>query len=161
VNSFSKYLVMMSMTAAIGVSALAAETGERADGGGKDMGWHHMTPEQMRAGMQKHQAMMHDQLKLSSAQEPAWKSFVAATTPAEMGKHWGDRAAMEKMSAPERLEKHLAMSKERDARMQSHLAALKTFYAVLTPEQQKTFDHSSMHGRKHHGHHDGERMQKG
>ena len=160
-NSFSKYLVMMSMTAAIGVSAFAAETSERADGGGKDMGWHHKTPEQMRAAMQKHQAMLHDQLQLSAAQEPAWKSFVAATTPTEMGKRWGDRAAMEKMSAPERMEKHLAMSKERDARMQSHLAALKTFYAVLTPEQQKTFDRNTMHGRKHHVHQGGERMQKG
>ena len=51
-----------------------------------------------------------------------------------------DRAEMEKMAAPERMEKMLGMMKDREARMSSHLAALKTFYAILTPEQKKTFD---------------------
>jgi protein CpxP len=42
----------------------------------------------------------------------------------------------------------LEHSKERLAHMQKHLDALKTFYAVLTPEQQKIFDDS--HQRMRH-----------
>jgi Spy/CpxP family protein refolding chaperone len=51
-----------------------------------------------------------------------------------------DRAAFKKMTAPERMESRIAMSKERISRQETRLASLKTFYAVLTPEQQKVFD---------------------
>ncbi|MNY77032.1 hypothetical protein D3C86_2168090 [compost metagenome] len=41
------------------------------------------------------------------------------------------------------------------ARQETRLAALKTFYAQLTPEQQKTFDEATKrrHGRGHGGGH--------
>ena len=43
--------------------------------------------------------------------------------------------------------------KTMEARMTEHLAALKEFYAVLTPEQQKIFDEQTPpfggHGRRH------------
>lgn len=103
--------------------------------------------------MAKHQAMLHDKLKLSSAQEPAWSAFTAATAPPPPGAR-PDRAAMAKMTAPERLEKWIALSKQRITAQESHLAALKTFYAVLTPEQQKIFDDSMPrggHGHRGHG----------
>ena len=53
------------------------------------------------------------------------------------------------MPAPARMEQHIAMAKQRVAAMETRLAALKAFYAVLTPEQKKTFDASSMHQRGH------------
>ncbi|HEY0584631.1 MAG TPA: Spy/CpxP family protein refolding chaperone, partial [Pseudoduganella sp.] len=61
--------------------------------------------------------------------------------------------------APERMEKRIEMAKARLARMESNLAATKTFYATLTPEQQKVFDEKAgrfghhRHGRmmRHHG----------
>jgi hypothetical protein len=93
---------------------------------------------------------MHDKLKLSATQEPAWKTFTDAITPGAMPAR-PDHAAMEKMTAPERMEKMLALSKERQVKMESHLAALKTFYAVLTPEQKKIVDASHMHMRGMHG----------
>lgn len=104
--------------------------------------------------MAKHQAMLHDKLKLSAAQEPAWAAFTAATAP-KMPDTRPERAAMEKMTAPERLEEWITLSKQRIAAQESHLAALKTFYAVLTPEQQKIVNDSMPRGgRGHHrGHH--------
>lgn len=155
-NTLSKYVVMLTMSTAMGAAAFAADTSDkpRADGrDGHHMGWEKMTPEKMQEYRAKRMNKLHDQLKLTAAQEPAWKTYVAATAPTGMKEPWGDRAAMEKMSAPERLEKHLAMSKEREARMASHLAALKTFYAALTPEQQQVLNMQTMHGGKHHGHH--------
>jgi protein CpxP len=107
--------------------------------------------EKMKAGMEKHQSTMHDKLKITAEQEGAWKTFIEATKPAmkERGeKMRADRKAMEGLSAPARMEKMLEHSKDRLARMQKHLDALKTFYAVLTPEQQKTFDAS--HQRMRH-----------
>lgn len=84
-------------------------------------------------------------------------------TPEKMRKHMGDRAAMDKLSAPERMGTHLQMMKDNEARMSTQLAALKTFYATLTPEQQLVFNKQTMHGNWHHGHHGehGERAAEG
>ena len=150
-NRLSKYVVMLAMTATAGATAIAADMAEKS--GESHMGWHHMTPEKMREHMARRQAYLHDQLKLTPAQEPAWKTYIAAVTPTDLGKHMGDRAAMDKLSAPERMEKHLQMMKDNEARMSTQLAALKTFYATLTPEQQQVFNKQTMHGNWHHGHH--------
>ena len=105
--------------------------------------------------MAKYQARLHDQLKLTAAQEPAWATFTAANAPKKpMGDWKAKREAMAKLSAPERMEQWIAMSKERIASQESRLASLKTFYAVLTPEQKKVFD-DSVPGGKHGGHRGG------
>ena len=107
--------------------------------------------------MAKYQARLHDKLKLTAAQEPAWATFTAANAPKKPNGDWkAKREAFAKLSAPERMEQWIAMSKERIAGQESRLASLKTFYAVLTPEQQKVFDDSvpgGKHGgmRGHHG----------
>ena len=51
-----------------------------------------------------------------------------------------------KLTTPERADKMVERMREQQSRMFEHVAALKEFYAVLTPEQKKTFDdfHSSM-----------------
>lgn len=108
--------------------------------------------QKMQAGMENHRGQLHDKLKLTPQQEPAWKAFTEATKPQhdqKMHPAKADRQAMAAMSAPARMEKMLERSKERLAAMQQHLDALKSFYAVLTPEQQKIFDasHQDMHDR--------------
>ncbi len=116
---------------------------------------HPMTPEQMKAQMAKHAAQLHDKLKLTAAQEPAWNAFVASMTPPEGQWKPGDmkakRAEMAKLPAPEMMEKQVEMLKQHQERASARLAALKTFYAVLTPEQQKTFDANAhqFHDRMH------------
>lgn len=117
--------------------------------------------EKRKEGMEKRRAHFHDALKLTPAQEPAWKTFTEATKKPEH-KAKQDRKAMEAMSAPARMEMMLNHSQERMAMMQKHLAAVKTFYAVLTPEQQKTFDKMSlrMHKERKHMRESRQGMQK-
>ncbi|MDB5949331.1 MAG: hypothetical protein JWR65_1186 [Massilia sp.] len=102
--------------------------------------------------MAKRQAKIHDALQLTAAQEPAWAAYQSAIKPAAgMGNH-GDRAAWATLSAPARMEKMIGMAKQHTTAMESHLAALNTFYAVLTPAQKKAFDAATMaHGRGHGG----------
>ena len=112
----------------------------------------HQRGEHAREGMARRQAVLHDKLKLTGSQEAAWKTYIEAVTPAQAGRpQRPDRAEWEKMSAPERMEKMLARMKEREARMSTHLAAMKTFYATLSPLQQQIFN-DNVGGRPHHRH---------
>lgn len=112
-------------------------------------------PKRMEERMAKRAARLHDELKLSAAQEPAWKTFVESMKPTHPPGPRPDRDAWKAMSAPERMERQLAHMKTAEADMTTRLAALKTFYAVLTPEQQKVFNekagHGPMAGRRGHG----------
>ncbi|WP_312514402.1 Spy/CpxP family protein refolding chaperone [Massilia sp.] len=113
---------------------------------------------QMQAKRAEHQARLRDALKLNAQQQPAWDAFVASMTPQKRGEGQRagrpDRAAFAKLSAPQRMERHIAMQKQRTTRMEARLAALNNFYSVLTPEQRKTFDEQSKHrrGGRHHQH---------
>ena len=89
--------------------------------------------------MNEHLAALHDKLKLTAQQETAWKKF-AAQQPMLDKADRPDPAEMAKLNAPQRLEKGLEHMRAMEAKMTEHLAALKEFYAVLTPEQQKIFD---------------------
>ena len=61
------------------------------------------------------------------------------------------RVMLEKIETPQRLDKMLAMSELRRAKMVEHAQATKAFYAQLTPEQQGVFDAEAMPDR-HRGH---------
>ena len=93
-----------------------------------------------------HQKKLHDLLSLTPSQELAWASYTAAAKPPAHGEHGqrGERGAWKAMPAPQRMEKRIDMAKQHLARMESRLAALNTFYGVLTPEQKKVFDANSM-----------------
>jgi protein CpxP len=112
------------------------------------------------AKMEKRQEELHAKLKLTAAQEPAWRTFVDQTKPPQRDankdkQHHEDRAAWAKLTTPERMEKFLARMQTREQFLTVRLDAVKTFYAVLTPAQQKTFDAAYAHGPfgGHHGHH--------
>ena len=49
------------------------------------------------------------------------------------------------MTSPERMQAMIDRMKAHEQALTDQLAALKTFYATLTPEQQKTFDSESMY----------------
>lgn len=115
--------------------------------------------EQRRAKMSemyaKRQARLHDQLKLTTQQESAWASYQAAVKPAAPSGPRPQRGEFAKLTAPERLNKMIEMTKQREARMESQLTALTAFYGQLTPEQKKVFDDRAMGGKhggwRHHG----------
>lgn len=109
-------------------------------------------PARMEKYHEQHLAKLHDKLKLTAQQEPAWKKFTAVNPMADKSLR-PDPAEMEKLNAPQRLEKGLEHMKTMEAKMTEHLAALKEFYAVLTPEQQKIFDDQMPHpGSRGHRH---------
>jgi hypothetical protein len=99
----------------------------------------HMNPERMEKMHEQHLSRLHDKLKLSAQQETAWKKF-AAHEPLRGKMDRPDPAEMEKLNAPQRMEKALEHMRAMEKNMTEHLAAFKEFYAVLTPAQQKTFD---------------------
>ena len=109
------------------------------------------------------QARLQEALKLTPAQQPVWQAFVASMTPPQRGDRAGQRLDKEQraaLTAPQRLERRIAMQKQRTARMEARLSALNSLYAALTPEQRKVFDEQKQ-GRRGGRHHGGHGMMRG
>jgi Spy/CpxP family protein refolding chaperone len=145
-NNFRKNvligLTVLGMGSAIGAQAQDTPDGRHANAA---------TQEQRQAKMAEFQAKrfarLHDELKITPAQENAFRAYVSAMQPKPMAK--GERSNFKEMTAPQRAEQMIAMQKQRTAEMEAHLPALNALYAVLSPEQKKTLDQVGMH---HHGH---------
>lgn len=152
-----KKLIQSLVVAAVMAAAGGAAMAQMGDGM-MGHGGMHGDPAKMEQMHAKHLADLKAKLKITASQEAAWKTFTdAMKPPADMGKR-PDRAELDKLSTPERLDKMQALHKERmavmDTAMEKRNAATKAFYAALSPEQQKTFDaeHAKMGS-----HGDGER----
>ena len=141
---------ILAIAAAVGLGAASMASGVFAGppGDGYGPGYGYEQPEKdgakraerWKGFMEKRHAELHGKLKLAASQEGAWKTYTDATMANMTPPKPQDRGDFDSISAPERMEKAIDMMKERQARMESQLAALKTFYATLTPEQQKVFD---------------------
>lgn len=163
-KSVLKPLLLAGLMAGIGFSALA-QSGPMGGMGGhggehRGMTGHHgmqgkgqMDPAKMEERMAARQAVLKVRLKITADQESAWTAFTNAMKPSpDMLKRRADmRAEMGKLTTPERMDKMKAMRGERDAAMDKHAAAVKTLYAVLTPEQKKVFDTQPMRGSHERG----------
>ena len=156
-----KPLLLAGLMAGTAFSALAqAPSASPMGGPGGPSGEHRgmmrhgpMDPAKMQARIAQHQAALKEKLKISPAQEGAWSAFTSTMQPpADMQKRRMDmRAEMEKLTTPERIDKMRALRAERDAVMDKRASATKTFYAALSPEQQKVFDAQHMRGGHGHG----------
>lgn len=112
--------------------------------------------ERMQAHRAARLAALKKKLQLTPAQEGAWSNFTAAQQPSARtaGKARPDRAEMAKMTTPQRLDRMQTRHAERSAMFAKRIDATRSFYAALTPEQQKTFDTEGMRfGQRGHGHH--------
>lgn len=113
----------------------------------------------MRGGASAEQAVgtrldkLHAELKLSPEQEGAWKTWSGSVQEkvAKMKERRPDFDALAKLPAPERMAQMVERHKERQKEMEEGLASLRSFYATLTPEQQKTFDRFQPFGGHRHG----------
>lgn len=119
-----------------------------------------MSADQRAAAMSEHfakrQARLHDALQLSGGQEAAWAAYQNAIKPTgDIAHQAGERGAWKSMSAPQRLEKMIAMSEQHTAKMKASVGPLNTFYSVLNPAQKKVFDEQSMGGHGGRGEHGG------
>lgn len=139
-NPYRKITHAILLVASLGTMAAApALAAPACDHDNDRQGWHARKWEQ-------HHARLHDALKLTAEQEPGWKKLLESEPP-RAGQGRAEREDWSKLSTPERAEKRLELSKARQAQATEHLAALKAFYATLTPEQQTIFDGF------HRGHH--------
>lgn len=93
----------------------------------------------------RRQADLHDKLKITAAQEDAWKAFTQST---QFKPHdGGQRLSKEeraKLTTPERLDRQLEWAKQSQARLVERVAATKALYATLSTEQQQIFDANSV-----------------
>lgn len=98
--------------------------------------------------MQEHRAQraaaLKAKLKLSTEQEAAWNSYLAAMKPATPPA-WPSRAEISKLSTPERLDRMRALRQQREAEFERRDAATRTFYGTLSADQKKIFDDNTGH----------------
>lgn len=89
---------------------------------------------------------LHRALNLSPQQEDGWKAFQQsyAMDPAAMARQRDAGAAMARMTAPQRVDQSIGMMKDDLDALQRRGAALKSFYATLSPQQQRTFDRETL-----------------
>ena len=120
--------------------------------------------EQMKQRHAQHLAALKEKLKLTPAQESAWNTFAEAQQmpPAPPPGPRMNRDEFAKLTTPQRLDLMEKRRAERSAMFTKRADATRTFYAGLTPEQQKTFDAESMrrfgpgdHEGRPHPHHPG------
>lgn len=124
-----------------------AQRGTEAGKGQGDMaGKMAQRMEQMQKRHAEHQAQLKTTLKITAAQEPAWNAYVAGTAHMPRMGHQAKGEDWSKLTTPQRLDKMQAHKAERDAQMSKRIDAVKTFYAALTPEQQKVFDTQGHNG---------------
>ncbi|HYD95788.1 MAG TPA: Spy/CpxP family protein refolding chaperone [Noviherbaspirillum sp.] len=140
------------IAAGIGAASFGALAADCGPMGAGPAGFGGGAPERMKARIEKRQTELHGKLKLNANQEAAWKAFTAKMAPpASIPRP--DRAEIEKLPAPERMERMLGFMQQGEKHLADRIAATKEFYAVLTPEQQKIFDEEFRFGRggMHHG----------
>jgi Spy/CpxP family protein refolding chaperone len=147
-----KTLLIAGALTVAGFTALA----QAQDGMTGHMDHGRMDPAKMEQMVNQHLAAFKAKLKLAPSQEGAWTAFTAAMKPAAgMEGKRPDRAEIEKLPLPERIDKMRALRKEHMTAMEANMdkrdEAIKTFYAVLTPEQKKVADeeHRKLMSRRH------------
>jgi protein CpxP len=160
---FLAALAVLSLGATLNAQAQAQDSGQHplAQPGAHAMHGQHRkpSPEQMAALRAQHIAKLHDALKITPAQESAWNSFVASMQPQARAGHdrTQDRSAWANMTAPQRMAKMIDLQKQRTAALEQRQGALNSFYAVLSPDQKKTFDERAGRMQGRFGGHGGER----
>src|SRR6266581_3852351 len=146
-NTFRKSIVIAVASLGLGTAALAAsDPGATPTGGGCHWGAFGSHGAKSAERIAKRQAALHDKLSLSPTQEAAWKTFtdkLQTTAPIRP-----EAAPVATMTAPERADRMAAFLQAAQQQAATRAQAVKEFYAVLSPEQQKTFD--SQFQRRHH-----------
>lgn len=122
--------------------------------------WHAKRAERHAKRMERLKA----ELNITPQQQGAWNRFAEALQPPALP----ERASREKMreqfarmTTPERIDRMRALRDRRAALIDQREIATKTFYAALSPEQQKKFDDVTLRMMQRHGEHGWHRGPKG
>lgn len=163
----ARHLLLASVLASSGLAAFA-QTPPPADGtappppadarhhGPRGPMAHGERPDRaaMQQRMEARLAQLKQRLQLTADQQGAWDSFTAALRPGAGGhaRLDMDRQEFARLTTPERIDRMRAMRLQRQADMDRRDDAVKTFYAALTPAQQKVFDREALHAMGPEGH---------
>ena len=139
-------LAAVLATPAFAQSAPPPPSGAPAATAGAERPHRMPSPEQREARRAQRAEALRQKLQLTPAQQPAWDAFTAAMRP--QGPR-PDMAGMAQLTTPERIDRMKALRAQHNAEADRRDEAVKTFYAALTPAQQKVFDQESrhMHGK--------------
>lgn len=107
-------------------------------------------------GQQGELARLHAALHITAAQEDAWRAFVAANgpDPQAQARERSAQAMLPTLTSPQRVDLSIAAMQADLETMRQRGAALKAFYATLTPDQQKTFDRETLQREQDGGYED-------
>jgi periplasmic protein CpxP/Spy len=165
-KSIHKHLVTAALLAGLGATAVAQSQSQPAPAAaqGTQMAHRgqHMDPakrqEMRQVRMERRLAELKLKLAITGAQEGAWNAFVTAMKPTQRPRI--DRAELEKLATPERIDRMRALRNARMAEQDRRGDATKQFYAALNADQKKVFDGLRIGGGKrgmrgHHGRHHG------
>lgn len=96
---------------------------------------------------------LHDALHLTGAQEDGWRAYVAAISPdpGADARHRETSRMMPTLPTPRRVDLINAEVDADAAQVHRQGAAVKAFYASLTPDQQRTFDRQTAQGASNGG----------
>jgi protein CpxP len=91
-------------------------------------------------------AGLHAALQLAPGQEAAWRAFAAASTPSpeQEARERAAQAMMATLRSPQRVDLSISAAEADLQTLRERGAALKAFYAVLTPGQQAIFDRHTL-----------------
>lgn len=91
-------------------------------------------------------AGLHAALHLTPDQEGPWQAFAAASTPdpTQAARERSAQAMMATLPSPRRVDLSISAMEADLQTLRERGAALKAFYAVLTPSQQSTFDRRTL-----------------
>lgn len=144
-----KTLLITAGFAAMGAGAYA-QMGPGMDDHAGMFGKHPISAAHMEERMNHHLSELKRRLHISAAQETAWTAFTTAMKPpAAALMPFPDRAEMEKLTTPERIDKMKQLRAQHQEAMKPFMDqrddAIKTFYAALDAKQRKTFDAEHLH----------------
>lgn len=107
---------------------------------------HAQWAEHMQAHREARIHALHDLLNIHPDQEVAFQAFVSSMHPDKDAQrhHEGEGAPQQALTTPQRLDRMTQRMAEHQAAFQHRADAVRTFYAALTPDQQRAFD--AMHG---------------
>lgn len=143
-KSIRTSLIVAGLAVAFGSSAFAQPGPMPGPGGVPQARAEHMR-ERMVERHNRQLTELKAKLKLDASQEAAWKTFTDATQPPATPPARLDRAAIEKLTTPERIDQMQALHAQREAEVKKHGDATKAFYNSLNAEQKKVFDTETAH----------------
>ena len=89
---------------------------------------------------------LHSDLQLSASQEAAWTTYQQSLQidPQDYQRQRDAQAKLPGLTGPARMDLAISMAEQNLAGMRQRGDALKSFYATLSPAQQKIFDRDTM-----------------